>query len=86
MAPNGARVATGEATQIGGVAIEPTAHAPIGHNAGPPLQPETEITGLKLWTTPILTEIPYTDELRRLYAVPAPNDLSIPEFLRRSVQ
>jgi hypothetical protein len=66
----------------------PPAHAPIGHNAGPPLQPEAKITGLKVWTTPILTEIPYTDELRRLYAeaVPADNDLSIPEFLLRTVQ
>jgi hypothetical protein len=66
----------------------PPAHAPIGHNAGPPLAPEPELTGLMEWTTPILTEIPYTDELRRLYAeaVPADNDLSIPEFLRRTVQ
>jgi hypothetical protein len=70
------------------VSVETLAHAPTGHNAGPPLEPEPEPTGLMEWTTPILTEMPYTDELRRLYAeaVPADNDLSIPEFLRRTAQ
>jgi hypothetical protein len=43
------------------------------------------MSGLKVWTTPVLTEIPYTDELRRLYRNAAPTDdsLDIPEFLRR---
>jgi hypothetical protein len=39
--------------------LQPPAHAPIGHNAGPPLEPE--------WTTPVLTETEYTPALRRLY-------------------
>jgi hypothetical protein len=59
--------------------------AGIGHNAGPPLTDERPA-----WTTPVLTEIPYTDELRQLYAAtesvnPLPDDgLTIPTFLRRA--
>jgi predicted transcriptional regulator len=45
------------------------ADAPIGHSAGPPL----ELTGLKKWTTPSLTEIAYTEELRQLYAATEPS-------------
>jgi hypothetical protein len=43
------------------------------------------MSGLKVWTTPVLTKIPYTDELRRLDRNAAPTDdgLGIPEFLRR---
>jgi hypothetical protein len=61
------------------------APAGIGHNAGPPLTDERPA-----WTTPVLTEIPYTDELRQLYAAtesvnPLPDDgLTIPTFLRRA--
>jgi hypothetical protein len=40
-------------------------HAPIGHNAGPPLQPE--ITGLKAWTTPTLIELEWNDYWQRYY-------------------
>jgi hypothetical protein len=32
-------------------AVKPPAHAPVGHNAGPPLPPDVETTGLKVWTT-----------------------------------
>jgi hypothetical protein len=41
------------------------ADAPIGHNAGPPLQPE--ITGLKAWTTPTLIELEWNDYWQRYY-------------------
>jgi len=48
-------------------AVPSPAHAPIGHNAGPPLLPEPEPQQLMEWTTPTLIEIEYTDELRQLY-------------------
>ena len=35
---------------------------------------ESGLNGLMEWTTPILTEIPYTDELRRLYAEAEPEE------------
>jgi hypothetical protein len=54
---------------------QPPAHAPIGHNAGPPLEP----AGLMEWTTPILTEIAYTAARRKLYCEADDDD-----FNRRS--
>jgi hypothetical protein len=51
---------------------------------GIPMEP-VAMSALMVWSTPALTEIPYTDELRRLYRNAAPTDdgLAIPEFLRR---
>jgi hypothetical protein len=68
----------------------------IGHNAGPPLTAEPPTPDERpVWSTPVLTEIPYTDELRRLYAATEPlpvqtlteipdDGLNIPTFLRRN--
>jgi hypothetical protein len=44
--------------------VPPPAHT-IGHNAGPPLQPE--ITGLREWTTPTLIELEWNDYWQRYY-------------------
>jgi hypothetical protein len=45
MAPNGASVVPAEASQAeaDGTVAEPPAHAPIGHNAGPPLEDDLTI-------------------------------------------
>jgi hypothetical protein len=86
MAPKSASVEPFETSKPDGPGSEPPAHAPIGHNAGPPLQPDAVGPGHSepdtrlVWTTPVLIEADYTPELRELYkqtapiVVPAPND------------